>query len=485
MDEFKEKDSLEAIPEEETVSGGDAPAEEATEEAENKIEEQAESEEQTAAEEQTEIEDGILITPEEEVEKAPDEEEMCLLCGEKPADKSFGENYDLCADCRKSLIKSPLRFSGFLAVVALFCAGLWGMMFSVNQYSTLTAVIQGDDYLATNNLNRAISSYSSASNVGFKTARKIVDTANKSGYLSAINSAVSTYFYDASDLEEGEKLSFADKAGKANLNAFWNRKTKAISEDYNAAMDAYEKYYAYLSQYDEQLYYGTVTAEEVPYDDIFEQYEAAKQDNESVEELAFINYCEYYLAIICDKGVDAQYAALVETARVAPEFDWLYLTPLAEMNVRLGNYDEAEENCAALEAKNADDLYGEYYRAQIYRMKGEYDKALAIAEEMVADYDESGFYYAFYEAAIDCFLMGDYEKALSYNTTCYDGEYLNEMTANLQALLYKLGGDEDGYDEVVSMLAGYDIEISPTVQEYLDGKITAEEMFNEREVPFE
>ena len=76
-------------------------------------------------------------------------------------------------------------------------------------------------------------------------------------------------------------------------------------------------------------------------------------------------------------------------------------------------------------------------------------------------------------------------KALEYSAVCYGGEYLNEQTANFQALVCKKLGDETGYKEVVEMLSGYELEISPTIEEYFSGKITAEEMFNEREVAFE
>lgn len=477
MDDYKENNGLEPV-ENENVSGGDEPVQETAQNAVESDDNMADGNENNEISDA----DGISITPQEEEEKEP---ELCILCEERPADKSFGENYDLCAVCRKSLIKSPLRFSGFLAVVVLFCVCIWGFVFTSSQLDTVSAVLDGDKYLENNNLNRAVSMYSSGGNIGFKTAKKLVNAANKSGYLSSINSAVSTYFYDASALEEGEKLSFADKAGKSNLNAPWNKKVREIYADYNAAMDAYEKYYAFLSQYDEQLYYGTITAEEVPYDDILKQYEEAKAEATESADLAFINYCEYYLAVICQKGTQAQYDALKETARLAPEYDWLYLTPLAELNIRLGNYEEALENCEALEKKNADDRYGEYFRSQINRMQGKYEDALKMAEDMIADYDESGFYYAYYEAAINCMLLGDYKKAKEYNDISYGGEYLNEQTANLQALLCKLTDDEAGYNQVVEMLAGYEIEISPTVEQYLKGEVTAEEMFNEREVAFE
>ncbi len=477
MDEFnKENNGLEPVPEETPVSG-DMP--------EQKVTENTNQPEEIQAETSDELDGGILITPQDDESEPVDESELCILCGEKPADKSFGENYDLCADCRKKLIKSPLRFSGFLSVLTLFCLSVWGLMFLIGQLNTLTGVMDGDQQFASKHLYQAVGSYSAAGNIGWKTAKRMIQAYNDSGYLSGINSAVSTYFYDASALEEGDKLTFADKAGKANLNAFWNKDVKKISDDYNAAMASYQTYYAYLSTYDEQMYYGEIKAEDIPYDEVIAKYEAAKAETKAKNDLAFINYCEYYLSTMCGKDSQTQYKYLKEVENIAPEYHWLYMTPLTELQIAVGEYDAAIENCETIEATNKDDVYGEYYRAQIFRKQGDYDSALEKTEALIADYTNSGFYYAYYEGAITAFLMGDYDKALEYSEVCYNGEYLNEQTANFHALVCKKLGDEAGYEAVVDMLAGYDMKISPTVAEYFDGKVTAEEMFNEREVAFE
>lgn len=478
MDELnKENNGFEPVPEEETVSGGDMPEEETTENTNQPEDIQAET--------SIELDGGIPITPEEENADPVSEEELCILCGEKPADKSFGENYDLCADCRKSLIKSPLRFSGFLAVLTLFCVSVWGFMFLIGQSNTLMSVMQGDEQFASNHLYQAVASYSQAGNAGWKTGKRMVEAYNKSGYLSGINSTVSTYFYDVNALEEGQKLTFADKAGKSNLNAFWNKDVKAISDEYNAAMKSYQTYYEYIGKYDEQLYYGEITPEEIPFDEVIAKFEAAKAEATAKNDLAFINYCEYYLAYLCGKDSQTQYKYLQEVEVIAPDYGWLYRTPLTELQIAVGDYDKALENCEAIEKANADDVYGEYYRAQIFRMQGDYTAALEKSEELIAGYETSGFYYAYYEGAINAFLLGDYDKAFEYSEFCYNGEYLNEQTANFHALVCKKLGDEAGYEAVVEMLEGYELKISPTIEKYFSGEITAEEMFNESEVAFE
>ncbi len=431
----------------------------------------------------------IPVTPLEENEDGGEEdeapaEEMCILCGEKPADKSYGEDYDLCAECRKKMMKTPLSFSSLLIFVILLGIGLFGWVLSAAQLPSLQAVTAGYDYAQKNQLYSAVQSFSGAGSVGWKTARSAIGMYQKSGYLSGINSTVSTYFYDTK-ADTGAKLTWADKVGKANLNAPWNKDVKKVYSDYTKAMKAYEKYYAYFSEYDEQLYYGEIQVKDVPYDSLIKKLEEAKKTDTSTEGLAFTSYCEWYLTSNCDKGLDLELKYMKEVQKVRPDYTWLYLSELTELLINSEDYETAEQYCKQMEQANADDYYAQYYRAMILRAKGKYDEAIALMDEIIEDYDNNGFYLAYYEAGVSAFLKGDVKKAKSYIQVCYDGEYLNYDTANFYALLCKAGGDNKGYEEVVKMLQGYEMEISPTVEKYFSKKITAQQLFSKNGNVFE
>ena len=406
------------------------------------------------------------------------------MCGEKPADKSFGEDYDLCADCRKRLVKAPISFASILFFILIIGVCFFGFLLSASQLSTLQAVSDAYDQAGSNHLYSAIKSLSSAGNIGWKTAKKAVSLYNDSGYLSGIASMVDAYFYDASASSD-TKLTWADKVGKGNLNAPWNKKVKKISSDYNVAMDAYEKYYAYFSEYDEQLYYGEIAVKDVPYDDLIKKYETAKQTENESSGLAFISYCEWYLANMCEKGLETELQYMKGVQEAAPDFTWLYLTKLTELQINTGDYEAAEANCKRMLEINADDYYGEYYRAMILRRQGKYDEAIEMMDAVIADYENNGFYYAYYEAGINAFLKNDIKKALSYIKVCYEGEYLNYNTANFYALLNKLDNNEEEYQAALDMISSNQAQLSPTVEKYLKKQITAEEMFNGVGNPFE
>ncbi len=426
---------------------------------------------------------GIPVTPPEDDES--DEAaaaELCVMCGEKPADKSFGEDYDLCADCRKLLIKTPLSFASILVLILLVGVGLFGLLLTTTQLSTLHAVSTAYDYAQNKHYYSAIQSLQQGGYLGWKTARNALTMYDASGYLGGINSTVSTYFYDAKSAEK--KLTWADKVGRGNLNAPWNKKAKEIYTSYNEAMGAYEKYYAYLSEYDEKLYYGEIDVKDVPYDDLIKKYEAAKTSEKESAGLAFLNYCEWYLADMCEKDVKVQLDCLKAVEQARPDYTWLYLTKLTELQVSTGDYEAAEANCKKMLEINADDFYGEYYRAMILRRQGKYDDAIARMDPIIADYENNGFYLAYYEAAINAFMKGDYKKAAEYLKPCFDGEYLNYKTANFYALLCKLNQDEETYETVLQVLSNNGAELSPTVEKFLNKQITAEQLFSSDD-PFE
>lgn len=470
-------DENEAAPMPEEAEAEVAPATEEENENEN---ENGENEVVLTAEELA----GIPITPQDDEEEPEDEAELCILCEEKPADKSFGEDYDLCADCRKRLIKSPFRFSGILALLVVICIGVFSTILLTNQTETLVAVVAGDEAYASNNLLTAMQSYAQAGNIGWKTAKKLVKAYDKSGYMSGISNVVDAFFYDATELGEDEAMTYSFKAGKVNINSPWNKDVKAIRDDYDNAMDAYEKYYAFISEYDQKVYYGEISVDEIPYDEVIGKIDAALAEDNTKHGIALANYCKYYIAAMCGEDQQVQQEFINTVEKAAPEYEWLYINTATELAIRSGDYEKAQAYCERINEINAEDVYGTHYQAVIKRYQGDCKGALAITEDLIDHYEDNGFAQAFYEGAIEAFLLGDYEKAEEYAGACYEGEYLNEQTANLYALICKVTGDEEGYKGVVDMLKDYDLEISPTVQEYVDGKLTAEELFNEREVPF-
>lgn len=478
MDDYKENNGLEPIPEEENVQDTpDVP--EMPENAELTEEIQEENTKDTAEDA------GIPITePESDAES--DEPEMCLLCGEKPADKSFGESYDLCADCRQSLIKSPLRFKGFLALVAILVLSVWGMGFLGSQLTTLEGIEQGFALEAEGKPESALNALASLNNIGWKTASKVSQMCYKMGSVDDVNYLVGMYFYDKTTAEEDKPLTWADKVGKSDINAPWNKELKAtygfVLEMNNYANEHSELFY----QYYEKLYYGEITEKEIPYDDLIKQYEEKLAAADADLEKGMINYYMLALSSICGKDAETQLKYCKAVAEQASECTWLYQDNIITLYIQTGDYAKADEYIAKLREKNPESVYADRYEAISLRYQGKYEEAIKGFEAIIATVEAHELYDVYYDALICEFMAGNYEKALEYASACFNDQYyLTPDSVNFYALLSKKLGKDSGYDAVAEFLKGYDMKISPSVDKYISGEITAEQLIKNGEVVFE
>ena len=374
MDDFKESNGLEPEVQDDNINESPV-VPEAPEN--NEPAEEIQAEENTVSTDAGD-EGGIPITePESDTDTA--EPEMCILCEEKPADKSFGEHYDLCADCRQSLIKSPIRFKGFLALVTMLVLSVWGMMFLGSQLTTLEAIEQGYTYIEENKPESALESIASQSNIGWKTASKVAELCYEMGSVDDVSYLVDMFFYDETAVEEGKELTWADKVGKSDLNAPWNKDLKAIYSfvleinDYaNTHSELFYKYY-------EQLYYGEITEKEIPYDELIKQYGEKLNAAESNLEKGMINYYMLALSSICGKDAETQLKYCSAVAENAPECTWLYQDNLITLYIQTGDYAKADEYIAKLRETNPESVYADRYEAISLRYQGKYEEAKQFA----------------------------------------------------------------------------------------------------------
>ena len=83
-------------------------------------------------------------------------------------------------------------------------------------------------------------------------------------------------------------------------------------------------------------------------------------------------------------------------------------------------------------------------------------------------------------------MAGNYEKAYEYATLCFENrEYLTYEILYFYAMLSEQLGVEGGYQAAADLLATNNEKLSPTVDKYIKGEITAEQLFKNGEVVFE
>ncbi len=431
---------------------------------------------------------GIAITEPDTVEgESEPAEEMCILCGEKPADKSRSKSSDLCSDCRNMFIKTPLRFKGFLAVIALVAISVAGLLMIYPHISTITTVTDFYMDIEQGNYSDALSKISQTdiTTIGWKTAGMIGEFCYSIDLPDDLTYLTGEFFYDKNTAKD--PLTWSDKVGKSNLNAPWNKELKA-KYDYVTKLDKIaDEQSAIFTEYYNKLYYGEITEKDIPYDELIKKYEDKLAAAKTNEDKGMINYYMLALSSVCKKDVETQLKYCEEIVKYLPNCRWIYLDNIITLSIRAGKYDEAKGYIETLSKSNPDNAnYAKRYNALLLRYEGKYDEARAILDEMIADIANNGVYETFYDALLCALLSGDYEAAYEYAKDCVEQEnYLTVESVNLYAILSKQFDNNSGYDDAVAFLKQYDMKLSPTAEKCINGEITIEQLFKDGEVVFE
>lgn len=138
------------------------------------------------------------------------------------------------------------------------------------------------------------------------------------------------------------------------------------------------------------------------------------------------------------------------------------------------DHDKVIELCNQMRERNVEDAGSYATEASVYRLQKQYDKALSTAEKGIALDDTSSEPYR--QKAIVYLLQGDKKGAVENARSAFDLS-LNYATSYTLAVCYLANGDQDGYNEVMSTLESYGVEMGQKVLDYKAGKLTIEDIF--------
>ena len=101
------------------------------------------------------IKSGIIIQQFEDDGGVIPEEELCKCCGEQRRDKSFGENYEYCKNCREAMKDYPfsIKSMAVLAVTVFLC--VFSIISFVDEFDNYNLVRKGDNFVSERKLMKA------------------------------------------------------------------------------------------------------------------------------------------------------------------------------------------------------------------------------------------------------------------------------------------------------------------------------------------
>lgn len=396
------------------------------------------------------------------------EDEVCECCGERRKAK----NSDFCKPCQEAMRKYPLSLP--MVIVALvmiaFC------VVSVLDFS--------QDF------------------EGYYIARRAKTAADDKEMYTAIELYQTSIDYFAESGFNTKELKFECVDAMCDVmiasEDILTTLEGALSES-EARLPVYNKR---VEQYDE-LYVLNKTMEKML--DIYndEAYATAKEDDEvyaqamnaigSLVDLeiavpsldgeprkykgneAAVRYCQYTYAYLMGHSDDVYYY-VHEVYRIAPQYLCMYGYDLGVVSAQSGDYKTALDVAAALYELNVEDSTSYCIYSMVSRMKGNYDEAITWAEKGLGINTEDAELMR--HKAMAYAAKGDFETA----KTAIDEAIAvggTDLTYAVSLVIENELGNTEEVDSIKAMYEDAGIDIQARVQEYLDGDLTATELFTE------
>ena len=251
------------------------------------------------------------------------------------------------------------------------------------------------------NISRAVSAYANtmgvADTLGIKDAKIIYKTVSlmvKSGNFADLQS------YDAYLTEEvTAALTETEKADVQRIHSI-----------YNALQLASEVFSEYYMNY---AYYGTA----IDYEAACADLDATLTDSSTKYDKGFVAYCKYFAAMYSDNKQDFE-KYIDEMKKQMPELKPVYGYYLIDLYKAEKNFDKALAAANEILAENIGDDYANSMVAFAKRTAGDVDGALEIALKGIELSGVDG--YCLTEAGINYMVKGDYDNAFTYVKKMYE-----------------------------------------------------------------
>ncbi len=190
---------------------------------------------------------------------------------------------------------------------------------------------------------------------------------------------------------------------------------------------------------------------------------------------AAVRFCQYMFAYISENYDDA-YKYMLEVQELEPEYLWLYAYELGIVETQTGDVSNAKELAAKLIALNVEDADGYSLYTSAERLSGNYEKALRWANKGL-QYDEDNAELMRLKAMALC--------CEGFNAHAKD-IIVEALEVQEYAVLYFTAivienelGNQKEVENFKALLKEEGVEISERIENYLSGKMTAEQLFTE------
>ncbi len=428
-------------------------------------------------------------------------ETLCECCGERPAGTDDDPDSPFCSECAALMEKYPYDWKGIVAFVLVIGITLMSLILFAGYSPIFSMMRRGDKAVSQGKLYSAEGYYdelieyldSEGYNLNLRNfKRNYVDLEFKLANLSTVLTYIDSN-YDSDNIKDKKVQEIYDSIINMEMT------TAAIQKHLSNYPDVTEDNYDDIIKEMESLI-GTkiyFTVDEDTYDESdVESGDYAPDGNEEVYtyEEGWIRLYQYSAAAVLDKKDDV--IKYLELAHDKSSYMKVYVsTLLAQTYIGNEKYDEAEKMIKEITEDNNESIDKYILNAMLFRYR---DKNYQLAvdtcvnglnsltkvengNQLIANIGNS----LSMQKTLSYIMLKDYDKAYESAKECYsyqsESGNLTIQARDIYAILAYATGDTDTYDAFVSEIEsyseeGYDYSFEEDVENYVNGKITLQEI---------
>lgn len=406
------------------------------------------------------------------------EEDLCVRCGKAPRDKEYGENYEYCGECREKMRHIRISFADVLVAVLLIATAVLSVLAFSKDFAGYYSVYKAKTYKNENMLDSAINSYDEAISY-FE--NKNVNA--KRLYLESAELIFKTMPEGTASMGEvSDRIAKALEGGAYKCPVFKNS-LKLRSE----SLTLYGTMEQFYNLVNSNEYANYSIGNEEMYNSVMKKIEALvgtqlsiKSIDGKTEETVTVNegavrFCQYMFAYTSGKFDEAD-TYLEKVAELEPDYLWIYAYEMCSIHIENGEYEKAETVAQAILDNNKEESDGYAVYSTVARLKGDSKKAIEWADK--------GLKFTPADAellrvkSMACVADGDIENAEkvideALQNNAYGLLYFTAIVIKNEA------GDSETVNELLTALENGGLSLTDKMNDYLSGKITAQQMFTE------
>lgn len=468
------------------------------------------------------------------------EEDRCVKCGEKVRDRSVSEDSELCTECRAKMLHVGIKWHGVLLAILTIVVSWFAVTSFKAALPVAKATFKAGSAARESRLGDAIKlcdEAQSAAESADKSFKSVLVREWEEGSIGAKIFAPINNFCNSHTLITAGARPYAMQV-KAYARAYSTLTAGTMIEDKFPEglfrLPKYKIFALYKAHYSDSLslsdevykiledYLSSSNSDyaRANFATLTDSVNALENADRSEFDKKMLTYFRFYVVNVSSDGSAEWLAkerdALDKVAEVLPEETELYRYQLALCLKNLGDTDAIVELCDKLIANNLNDTIAYFDKASALAAAGRIDETDPVLKEMDKYDPTSGLTYAakayvkrlsgdlkgaaeicatgidkaefnsdvielYRQASMTQMAAGDYKAAYD---SAYEGYYyasqsqaLTEEMVYTLTLSAKLSGETGTYNDIMSTINSYNLKIPDGVQQCMDGKLTAAELF--------